>query len=225
MDMTQARWTFLNDYSNDLFGAQDEHLAGLMDEAIEAGLPDIAVSADVGRLLKILTMMTPAPGSTQGRLALELGTLGGYSGIWIARGLGEGGKLITVEYEDLHADFAQQQFEKAGVANQVEIVRGAALDVLPGLRERLGDASLAIAFLDAVKLEYPMYWEHVKPMIAPGGLVIADNIYGAGWNVEDEANEQRIAMDEFCRLVANDSEFETTGVPLRSGLLIGRRKA
>lgn len=218
MDMTQARWAFLNDYSNDLFGAQDDHLAGLMAEAIEAGLPDIAVSADVGRLLTILTSLT------KGTLALELGTLAGYSGIWIARGLREGGTLITVEYEDLHADFAQAQFDKAGVSDRVEIVRGAALDVLPGLRERLGDASLDVAFLDAVKVEYPLYWEHVKPMIAPGGLFLADNIYGAGWNVEDEANEQRQAMDQFCRAVARDPDFETTGVPLRSGLLIGRRR-
>lgn len=217
MDMTSERWAYLCEYSRELFGAQDAHLAGLMDEAVAAGLPDIAVSADVGRLLLILASMTP------GRLALELGTLGGYSAIWIARGLAEGGRLITIEYEDSHADFAQEQFERAGVTARIELIRGAALDVLPGLRGRLGDGSLDVCFLDAVKLEYPDYFQAVRPMISSGGLIIADNIYGAGWDVEDEANPERQAMDEFCRAVANDPDFEATGVPLRSGLLIGRR--
>ncbi|MEX1133741.1 MAG: methyltransferase, partial [Acidimicrobiia bacterium] len=81
MDMTPQRWEFLNDYSRDVFGAEDDHLSGLMAEAVVAGLPDISVGADVGRLLKILTSMT------RGLLAVEVGTLGGYSGIWITRGL------------------------------------------------------------------------------------------------------------------------------------------
>ena len=80
-DMTPETWDFINDYSRDVFGDQDEHLAGLMDEAIAAGLPAIAVGPDVGRLLMILTSMT------RGRLAIEVGTLAGYSGIWITRGL------------------------------------------------------------------------------------------------------------------------------------------
>ena len=81
MDMTPERWRYTGAYSREVFGAQDAHLAGLMEAAVGRGLPDIAVSADVGRLLMILTSMT------RGRLALEVGTLGGYSAIWIARGL------------------------------------------------------------------------------------------------------------------------------------------
>jgi len=219
MEMTARRWEYLCEYSREVFGGQDAHLAGLMDEAIAAGLPDIAVSADVGRLLMILTSMTP------GRLALELGTLGGYSGIWIARGLAPPpkGRLITVESEPTHADFAQKQFQRAGVADRVEIVRGEALTVLPGLRARLGEASLDVVFLDAIKTEYPEYWQLVKPMIAPGGLIIADNIYGSGWTIDQEGDPTREAVDRFNRMVAGDGAFETTAVPIRQGVLIGRR--
>ncbi|MFZ0014744.1 MAG: class I SAM-dependent methyltransferase, partial [Acidimicrobiia bacterium] len=143
--MTPERWNFIGNYADDVFGQYDDHLAGLMERAVAAGLPPIAVSADVGRLLKILVSMT------EGHLALELGTLAGYSGIWIARGLAEGGRLITVEYNDEHADFATKEFETAGVADMVEIVRGPALDELPGILERVGPDSLDFAFVDAVK--------------------------------------------------------------------------
>src|SRR5687768_16736512 len=109
-DMTPQRWQFTNNYSRDVFGKQDPHLANLMNDGVAKGLPDIAVSADVGRLLYILTSTTRA------QLAIEVGTLGGYSGIWIARALNPQGKLITIEPEKLHADFALAQFKKAGVA-------------------------------------------------------------------------------------------------------------
>ena len=87
MGMNDNQGTYIQQYSREVFGRQDAHLAGLMDEAVEAGLPNIAVSADVGRLLMMLTSMT------RGELAIELGTLGGYSGIWLARGLRAGGQF------------------------------------------------------------------------------------------------------------------------------------
>ena len=88
----------------------------VMKEAVEAGLPDIAVDAMVGRMLTMLTSMT------RGRLAIEVGTLAGYSGVWIARGLSDGGRLITIELDPAHAAFAARQFEKAGVADRVEFL-------------------------------------------------------------------------------------------------------
>ena len=100
-DMTPERWQWLGDYAHELFGDPDDQLATLMERAVEAGLPSIAVSADVGRLLNILASSTP------GRVALELGTLGGYSGIWIARGLAPQGRLVTIEANPDHADFAE----------------------------------------------------------------------------------------------------------------------
>jgi predicted O-methyltransferase YrrM len=213
MPMTPERWSYIGDYADDVFGEYDEHLAGLMNRAVQAGLPPIAVSADVGRLLKILVSMT------EGELALELGTLAGYSGIWIARGLAPNGKLITIERNDSHADFARSEFETAGVEEKVEIVRGAALDVLPGLAERLGEASLDFVFIDARKSEYVDYYRLVKPMIKPGGLLVADNVFatGAGWI------DEGYGTDEFNRLIAHDPDFEAVATPMRDGVLIARR--
>lgn len=213
MPMTPERWDFLGSYADDVFGQYDDHLAELMHRAVAAGLPPIAVSSDVGRLLKILVSMT------EGKQALELGTLAGYSGIWIARGLKRDGNLITVEFEDLHADFAQDEFERAGVADQVEIVRGAALDVLPGIASRLGSGSVDFVFLDAVKNEYVDYYHAIKPMIKTGGLLVADNVYGtgAGWI------DQGYGTDAFNRLVASDPDFDAVATPMREGVLIARR--
>jgi caffeoyl-CoA O-methyltransferase len=218
--MTEARWQYTNTYLREVFGRQDAHLEGLMREGVERGLPDIAVSADVGRLLMLLTSMT------RGRLALELGTLGGYSGIWIARGLAPTGRLITIEPEPLHIDFARRQFHAAGVADRIEIVPGKALDVLPALVTRLGAGSLDVVFFDAIKSEYPNYWMKVRDVIAVGGLIIADNVLGSGdWWIDDEdpANAMRAGADRFNRMVADDADFEAIAVPLRQGVLIGKR--
>lgn len=213
MPMTPERWSYLGDYAEDVFGQYDDHLAGLMSRAVQAGLPPIAVSADVGRLLKILASMT------EGGLAIELGTLAGYSGIWIARGLADEGRLITVEYNDAHADFAQSEFEEAGVADKVTIVRGAALGVLPAIAEEVGRESVDFAFVDARKSEYVAYFHLLKPLMKAGGLYVADNVYatGAGWIDEGEGT------DDFNRLIASDPDFEAVATPMREGVLIARK--
>ena len=173
---------------------------------------------DVARLLMMLTSMT------RGRLAIEVGALAGYSGIWLARGLQPGGRLITIEFEPKHAEFAREQFEKAGVADRVEVRVGKALDVLPRLARDLAPASVDVVFLDAEKTEYPDYWRIVRPLIAVGGLILADNVLGSGdWWIDAEGNESRDAADRFSRLVANDRDLESVAVPLRQGVLIGRR--
>ena len=211
--MTPERWEYLGRYSKEVFGSQDDHLAGLMDKAVDAGLPDIAVSADVGRLLMILTALTP------GKLAVEVGTLAGYSGIWISRGLTPSGRLITIEYEPRHAEFAEEQFARAGVGDRVEVRRGAGIEVLTDLNEELAPGSVDVLFLDAVKSEYTDYFRIARPLIAPGGLVLADNVYatGAGWIDEGHGT------DDFNRLVASDPEFEAVAVAVRQGIMIARR--
>ena len=212
-EMTPDTWDFINNYSREVFGAEDDHLAGLMEEATAAGLPPIAVGPDVGRLLMILTSMTG------GRLAIEVGTLAGYSGIWITRGLALEGRLITVEHESRHADFAQRQFERAGVADRVELRRGSGMDVLTELSESLEPGSVDVLFLDAQKAEYVGYFETARALLAVGGLVIADNVYGIGIGWIDEG----YGTDEFNRHIAADPDFEAVAFPFREGVLIARR--
>ncbi len=218
MEMTPARWRYTVEYVHEVFGQEDKHLAGLMQEAVAAGLPPIAVTAEIGRLLMMLTSMT------RGRLAVEVGTLGGYSGIWIARGLARGGRLITIESEPHHADFAETQFARAGVADRVEVRRGPALEVLPQLAGELGSESVDVVFIDADKMEYPDYWRAVRPMIAVGGIVTADNVLGSNdWWINQLSEPRRRAADELNRLVADDDDFDAVAVPLKQGVLIGRR--
>jgi predicted O-methyltransferase YrrM len=212
-DMTPETWDFINAYSQEVFGDQDEHLAGLMDEAIAAGLPAIAVGPDVGRLLMILTSMT------RGRLAIEVGTLAGYSGIWITRGLAPDGRLITIEYEQRHADFARRQFEHAGIGDRVELRNGGGVEVLADLRRELEPESIDVLFIDAHKPEYIAYFDIARPLIAVGGLVIADNVYGIGSGWID----QGYGTDEFNRHIAADPTFEAAAFPFREGVLIARR--
>ncbi len=219
MKMTPETWEHLTRYLDDVYGNQDANLAGLMDRAVQAGLPDIAVSPAVGRLLLTLAKLTGAT------TAVEIGTLGGYSGIWIVRGLAPGGTLYTIEPEKAHADFARGEFRSAGVAESVEIVEARALDVLPELTDRIGRAAVDMVFLDAIKAEYEAYLDAVIPMMRPGALVVADNtLAGGDWAITDPegSSESRDAIDRFNRRLAEDPNFEAACVPIREGVSIAR---
>ncbi len=225
LEHTTDRWDALQAYTREVFGAQDEQLRTLMPRAIAAGIPDIAVDASVGRLLRTLCAMTNA--GKGAAVAIELGTLAGYSAIWIARGLRRdpAGRLYTIEPEPHHANFALREFSAAGVADRIEIRRSTALEELPRLRDQLGDESVDFAFLDAIKTEYTDYLLALRPMMRRGGLIVADNVLGGSKWVTDPpgSSDYRDAIDRFNRTVASDSWFETSCVPLREGLMIARR--
>lgn len=217
-DMTSARWQHTNEYLRDVFGREDATLAALREDAAAKGLPDIAVSADVGRLLHLLVRTTGA------RTAVELGTLGGYSGIWIARALAPGGRLVTVELDPARAAFARTWFERAGVGDRVDVVCGAALEVLPKVVASLGGA-LDVAFVDAVKTEYPDYFRALRSHIVSGGLFIADNALGShSWWIDDVNSPDRAGVDRFNRAAAEDVEFDAACVPIREGVTVARRR-
>ncbi len=221
MDMTPNRWAATNAYLDAVFGREDEHLAGLMGRAVAAGLPDIAVSAGVGRFLLLLTRLVDA------KTIVEVGTLAGYSGVWLARGLADGGRLVTIEAEPTHADFAEGAFAEAGVGDRVSVRRSTGLAELPRLVDELGAGSVDLVFLDAVKTEYPAYLPHAKRLLRPGGLLVADNALGAGsWWIDDApgSNESRDAADRFNRLVADDEGFEACCLPIREGVLVARKR-
>jgi predicted O-methyltransferase YrrM len=218
MEFTRERHEYTRNYTRTVFGNQDAHLAGLMDDAKKQGLPDIAVSSDVGRFLLLMVS------TTEGKRVVELGTLGGYSTIWLARGLKQGGRVVTVEMEQKHADFAKAQFEKARVADRVDVRVGKALDVLPQLAKEWGNESVDAFFFDAVKSEYPDYWKIAKPMLKKGGLLLADNVLGASWWIDQEGDPVRDVVDKFNRTVAGDPDFDVACVPLREGVLVARKR-
>ncbi len=216
-DPTQA-------YIRDIFGRQDDHLAGLMTRARAAGLPDIAVSADVGRLLMLLTSLAGGDGRGAAH-ALEFGTLAGYSGVWIARGLRPGGRLITVEPNPEHAAFAEQTFRDAGVADRISIRRAGALEVIPSIEAEWGAETIDFVFFDAIKTEYQAYLDAVVPLLRPGAILAADNCLGSGsWHVTDApgSSPERDAIDSFNRHLAARDDFTTTMIPLREGVLVAR---
>jgi caffeoyl-CoA O-methyltransferase len=156
---------------------------------------------------------------TRGLLAVEVGTLAGYSGIWITRGLRPEGRLITIEPEPRHAAFAGEQFERAGIADRVEIRPGTGMEVLSDLAAELEPGRVDVLFLDALKHEYSDYFRIARPLIAVGGLVLADNVYGTGLGWIDQGH----GTDAFNRLISADPDFEAVAVPLRQGVLIARR--
>jgi predicted O-methyltransferase YrrM len=146
-----------------------------------AGLPDIAVSALQGRLLQLLARMTGA------RRILEIGTLGGYSTIWLARALPEGGRLVTLEREPKHAAVARENIARAGLETRVELRLGAALHLLPGLA---GDPPFDFVFIDADKGSNAEYLDWAVRLARPGTAIVCDNVIRGG-RLLDAATEAR----------------------------------
>jgi caffeoyl-CoA O-methyltransferase len=202
----------IGDYISGLFAPEDELLVSLREEADRTGLPPIAVSADEGRLLQVLLTTIRA------RRVLEVGTLGGYSAIWMARALPADGELISIEIEPKHAEFARRYVERAALAERIEIRVGRALDVLPSLDGEQFDA----VFIDADKEPMPTYFEWALRLLRPGGLLIADNTLWGG-KVYDEAehDEKTRAVREFNRRMATDPRVLSILVPTHDGVAIG----
>jgi len=219
MQMTPERWSYTSQYVRDVFGSEDEALKHLRAEAERQGLPAIAISADVGHLLTLLTSMT------RGRRALELGTLGGYSAVWIARGLHEDGHLTTVERSPEYAEFARAQLRLCGVGGRCTVKEADAIAALDEFVKTWPAGSVDVCFMDATKSEYPRYFERVRELIAPGGLLIADNVLGSSaWWIDEVGHPDREGAHALNQLVASDPGFESCALPLREGLLIARRR-
>jgi predicted O-methyltransferase YrrM len=199
------------DYITSLFSAEDELLASLRDEADRSGLPSIAISADEGRLLQVLLTSIGA------RRVLELGTLGGYSAICMARALPRDGHVLSIELEERHAAFGRRYIERAGLAERVEVRVGRALEVLPALDGRRFDA----IFLDADKEPLPTYFEWALRLVRPGGLIIGDNALWGGRVYETSDNDAKTqAVREFNRRMATDPRVLGIIVPTHDGVAV-----
>jgi predicted O-methyltransferase YrrM len=225
MDMNAERLERTRAYVCDVFARGDEQQETLMERAIAAGIPAIAVSPDTGRMLQMLASMTN--GGRGARLALELGTLAGYSALWITRGLAPDGRLVTVEPEARHADFAQREFERSGLADRIQIRRTTGLEALEALLKERGLATIDLVFVDALKGEYPDYFRAARRLIAPGGVIAFDNALGTGdWWIDAPAgsNASRDAVDRLNRMIAADEAFVSVCVMNGSGLTVAWRR-
>ncbi len=171
--MSEELWTDVDAYTADLLVREDEALRAAAEASVAAGLPQIAVSPNQGKLLHLLVRIQGA------RSILELGTLGGYSTIWLARALPGDGRLVTLEVEPRYADLAGANIARAGVADRVEQRVGPALD---SLRALIGEGAgpFDFIFIDADKSGTPQYFELALDLSRDGTVIVTDNVVRGG---------------------------------------------
>jgi predicted O-methyltransferase YrrM len=167
--MTQEQWDAVDGYYSGLLVGADAALDAALEASDAAGLPQIAVSANQGKLLHLLARLAGA------RRILEIGTLGGYSTIWLARALPDDGQLVTLEYDPRHAEVARANLARAGLADRVDVRVGAALDTLPGL-----EGPFDLTFIDADKPNNPAYFRAALSLSRPGAVIVVDNVVRGG---------------------------------------------
>jgi predicted O-methyltransferase YrrM len=183
--MTKELWTAVDDYIVDKLHLEDESLDSALRASDEAGLPSIQVSAAQGKFLHILARVHDA------RRILEIGTLGGYSTIWLARALPDDGKLITIEIDPKHAEVARANVTRAGIGSKVKVLTGNALEILPQL-EKSQEGPLDLTFIDADKASIPFYFECALRMSRKGSLVLVDNVVREGAVIEENSRDASV---------------------------------
>jgi caffeoyl-CoA O-methyltransferase len=209
----------IDDYIQNQFAPQDEALEAAVRESQRAGLPEIHVSPNEGKLLRLLAETVGA------RRILEIGALGGYSAINLARGMAEDGRLISLEIDEHHAEVARQNVERAGLAERVEIRVGDARELLAQLSE--GDEGpFDLVFIDADKGGYPEYLEWALRLSRPGSLILGDNTIWGGAIIDPQDDSTR-AINEFNERIARDPRLSAIILPLMresmvDGLAIAR---
>jgi predicted O-methyltransferase YrrM len=179
--MTQEQWDAVDGYFSGLLVGPDAALDAALEASDAAGLPQIAVSANQGKLLHLLARLRGA------RRILEIGTLGGYSTIWLARALPADGQLVTLEYDPKHAEVARANIERAGLADRVEVRVGAALDTLPGL-----EGPFDLAFIDADKPNNPDYFRAALRLSRPGSVIVVDNVVRGGRVADPDSTDPAV---------------------------------
>jgi predicted O-methyltransferase YrrM len=207
--MTQRVWTNVDEYIEGLLIGEDEALDGALEAADRAGMPAIGVAPSHGKMLNLIARIHGA------RKILEIGTLAGYSTIWLARALPEDGKLITLEYEPAHAEVAAANLAKAGLADKVEIKVGAALDTLPAIAD---EGPFDLFFIDADKVNNPAYVRWALDHSRPGSVIVVDNVVRSGRVLEADSTEEAIVGTRALgRLLAEEPRLSSTMVQTVGG--------
>jgi predicted O-methyltransferase YrrM len=181
----------------------DPALSAALRDSHAAGLPHIAVSFQQGKFLSLLA------GAIQARRILEIGTLGGFSTIWLARGAGPEGRVVTLEYEPKHAEVARANLERAGVGDRVEIKVGAALDTLPTVT----DGPFDLVFIDADKDNYVAYLEWAVRLARPGAIIVADNVIRDGRVLTATSEDAAAyAVQQTLRMMGEDPRLDAAAI-------------
>lgn len=202
--MDQPIWDAVDDYAADLLIKEDEALRAALRDSGTAGLPAISVSAAQGKLLHLLARMQKAS------RVLEIGTLGGYSTIWLARGLAPGGRVVTLELEPRNAEIARTNIDRAGVTDRVEIRVGAAIDSLRRMTEE-DPAPFDLVFIDADKPSTPEYFRWAMRLSRPGTVIVVDNIVRHGALVDPDSDDPGApGMRKVSELIAADAGVTAT---------------
>jgi caffeoyl-CoA O-methyltransferase len=193
-------------YIEDLFDPSDEILEAALRDSRRAGLPEINVSPNQGRLLQLLVGMSGA------RRILEIGTLGGYSAIHLARGLPDDGTLISLEIDEHHAEVARNNIARAGLSERVEIRIGDAHELLAALIED-DEGPFDVIFIDADKESYPAYLDASLHLVREGSVILGDNTIRGG-TVLDPQDATARATREFNERIARDPDLSGIVLPL-----------
>jgi predicted O-methyltransferase YrrM len=198
----------VDQYIEDLFVPRDPALEQGLADAAAAGLPEIAVSPNEGKLLHLLArLVRPAR-------ILEIGTLGGYSTTWLARALRSSGRLVSLELDPHHAEVARRNLARAGLADRVEIRVGPATETLRSMIAA-SEAPFDVVFVDADKETYPQYLELSLRLSRPGTLVLADNVVRNGGVLEPDSRDVRVqGARAFNAALAANPRLESIIVPI-----------
>ena len=196
----------LSEYIVTLFAPEDELLGALREEADRSGFPPASIAPDAGRFLQVLLRTIAA------RRVLEVGTLGGYSTIWMARALPVGGKIVTLELDPHHAKVARSNFERAGVSERVELRVGPALQSLAALNaENAGPFD--VIFIDADKPNNPHYLSWAMRLSRPGTVIICDNVIRDGAVLDEDGQDANVegARAAFS-FIGGDKRLQATAI-------------
>ncbi|WP_216216012.1 O-methyltransferase [Amycolatopsis aidingensis] len=205
--MNQQLWNAVDDYFAERLIPADPALDAAIKASEDAGLPSIAVAPNQGKLLNLLARMSGA------RRILEIGTLGGYSTIWLARALPPGGHLVTLEADQRHAEVAEANLDRAGLSDLVEVRLGKALEVLPGIEGPFG-----LTFIDADKENSAEYFRAALERSEPGSVIVVDNVVRRGQIVrEDERDAATEGIHRLHELIAGEPNVDATALQTVGG--------
>jgi predicted O-methyltransferase YrrM len=207
-DMEEEIWTTVDRYLGDLLVSADPALETALAASAAAGLPAINVSPVQGKLLHLLARAIGA------RNVLEIGTLGGYSTIWLARALPDGGRVISLEADPRHAEVARANIARAGLETKVEVRLGMALDVLPGLAAERAEP-FDFVFIDADKPNNAAYFDWALKLSRPGSIIVVDNVVREGEVIDADSDSPTVqGVRRFLERLAAEPRVSATAIQM-----------